>query len=431
MLIQILNILIYPFLFLSLFAQIFILSTFFSGRKKILEEEEEKFQIKPYPRLSICVPCWNEEKTVSRTIDSIIASDYPKDKLEILIIDNNSKDQTLEVAKLLKEKYKNIFDIKVFKEEKQGKHHAINTGIKFSTADFFGCLDADSTLSPNAISQNMKYFSDPETMASTSCIKIEYPQKTLIQKLQAIEYLVGVFMRKTYGFIDAIYAAPGPLSIYRKEVFVMIGEFKDGHKVEDFEMTIRMHRNHLRIANSHQAFVYTLGPSTIKGYLKQRVRWLQGGLENIIDNRDMILKREYGHFGFFVMPTVVIFVFYALYILFALFYVFYLFFLDKISLWAVHNYIFTLNYIFNFKRFDLFYVNTSMILFLVMIMLSLAVFSIYIGKKISESHKDFYRNFIIYFFLYPYLAFYFLGKSCFNILLRKENTWEVQDNKLS
>jgi len=106
-------------------------------------------------------------------------------------------------------------------------------------------------------------------------------------------------------------------------------------------------------------------------------------------------------------------------------------FLDKISLWAVHNYIFTLNYIFNFKRFDLFYVNTSMILFLVMIMLSLAVFSIYIGKKISESHKDFYRNFIIYFFLYPYLAFYFLGKSCFNILLRKENTWEVQDNKLS
>ena len=249
-----------------------------------------------------------------------------------MIGDNNSKDNTLEIANDLKEKYKDILEIKVFKEEKQGKHHVMNTAIKLSTAEFFGCLDADSVLAKNAINQNMKYFVNSEIMASTSCIKIESPQKTWVQKLQMIEYMIGVFMRKSYGEIDAIQVAPGPLSIYRKEVFKKIGDFRDGHKVEDFEMTIRMHRNHMKIANSHKAFVYTLGPSTLSGYFKQRVRWTQGGIENILDNKDMIFNSKYGHFGMFVMPIVIIFIFYALYALFFLFFNFYKVIYYKISL---------------------------------------------------------------------------------------------------
>ena len=237
-------------------------------------------------------------------------------------------------------------------------------------------------------------------------------------------------MRKSYGEIDAIQVAPGPLSIYRKEVFSKIGDFRDGHKVEDFEMTIRMHRNNMKIANSHKAFVYTLGPSTLSGYFKQRVRWTQGGIENILDNRDMIFNSKYGHFGMFVMPIVVLFIFYALYALFFLFYNFYKAVYYKISLWQAYDYTLNPDYFFNFKRFDIFYINTNMILFLAMIMITLYFVAIYIGREISESHKYFYRNFIIYFFLYPYLSFYFLGKSCINILIRKRNTWEVQDNKL-
>jgi len=429
MFLQILDYLIYPFLFLSLFAQIFILSAFLSGRKRM--QEEEQFESIDFPKVTIVIPCWNESKNLTSTVDSIILSDYPKDKLEILIGDNNSIDNTLQVAEILQEKYKDICEIKMFKEFKQGKHHVINSAMDLSSADFFGCLDADTTLAHDAISKNMKYFSDPEIMSSTSCVKIKSPQKTWIQKLQSIEYLIGVFMRKSYGNINAIQVVPGPLSIYRKEIFQKIGGFRDGHKVEDFEMTIRLHRHHMKIANSHKAFVSTSGPSTLMGYFKQRIRWTQGGIENVLDNKDMIFNKNYNHFGLFVMPVIVIFIFYAVYALIFFFFHTYLFLFQKLSLWAAYDYSFNLNYLFNFKRLDIFYFNTNMIFFLAMLMLTLYCFAIYIGRIISESHKNFYRNFLVYFFLFPYLVFYFSGKSCLNVLFRKKNVWELQDNKSS
>ena len=217
--------LMYPFLFLSMYFQVLLLTSFFENKKRI--KKEERHEIKNYPTVAVAVPCWNEEKTLSATLDSLLKLDYPKDKLSIIVVDDGSTDKTLAIAKVYE--FNNPKQIKVLTKANGGKHTAVNLALENSKSDLFGCLDADSFVTPSTLKIIVSYFdTDSEIMAVTPCIHIINP-KSLIQRMQAIEYLMGVFLRKAYGQLDAIQVTPGPFSIFRTEVFKTIGTYHKAH----------------------------------------------------------------------------------------------------------------------------------------------------------------------------------------------------------
>ena len=169
MLEHILQGLMYPFLFLSMYFEILLLVSFFENAKRI--KDEESLVVTRYPTVTIAVPCWNEEKTIGATIESLLALDYPKDKLHITVVDNNSDDATEYVARKYVEKYKAI--VSYMKETKQGKHHAVNLALAHSQSELFGCLDADSFVDHKALRIIVSYFEHcTEAMAVTPCIHI-------------------------------------------------------------------------------------------------------------------------------------------------------------------------------------------------------------------------------------------------------------------
>src|SRR4051812_27410988 len=83
----------YILTFLSVYVQVFFLVTFLENRKKILVREGV-LKLSKYPSVTVMVPCWNEEKTIYKTVRSLLALDYPKDKLNIFLIDDGSTDGT-------------------------------------------------------------------------------------------------------------------------------------------------------------------------------------------------------------------------------------------------------------------------------------------------------------------------------------------------
>lgn len=411
--------LMYPFLFLSMYFQVLLLTSFFENKKKI--KGEEKHVIKNYPTVTVAVPCWNEERTLAATLDSLLALDYPKDKLSIIIVDDGSKDGTLKIAKDYAEKYPS--QIVSLTKENGGKHTAVNLALENSKSDLFGCLDADSFVGVKTLKTIVSYFdADKEVMAVTPCIHIRNPQ-TLIQRMQAIEYLMGVFLRKAFGQLDAIQVTPGPFSIFRKEVYAQVGNYRKAHNTEDFEITLRMHRAHLKIMSSHKALVYTIGPATAKGFFYQRLRWVRGFLENAIDYKELFFKKEYGNFGMFTLPMAFLFVFYGLYA--AVFSVYTLIsqLLISVNKWltvGIHPQI---------PTFDLFYFNTNVMSFIVMVMLTMFLFVLYIGNTLSDDKQQFYRNFPIFFVLYPLFVPFFLGRAVFDTFMKRKNEWVLQDTK--
>lgn len=416
---QILQALMYPFLFLSLYFQVLLLISFFENRRKI--EQEEDFELSSYPTVTVAVPCWNEAKTVGATLNSLLALDYPKDRIEIIVVDNNSRDNTREVVASYIQQYPGR--IKYMMEEQQGKHHAVNRALENSSSDLFCCLDADSFVIPTTLRTLVSYFeNNPDAMAITPCIHIRNPN-TIIQRLQAIEYLLGVFLRKAFGQLDAIQVTPGPFSIFRRSVFDKIGPYRKAHNTEDFEITLRMHRAHLRIMNSHKALVYTVGPSTAKGFFYQRLRWARGFLENALDYRELFFKKEYGNFGMFTLPMAFLFVFYGLYASF------YGLLTILSNVYRIVQRWLTVGIHPQVPNFDFLYFNTTVLAFIAMVLLTLFLFALYIANILSDDKQEFYRNFPVFFILYPLFVPVFLARAVFDTFTKRKNTWVLQDTK--
>jgi cellulose synthase/poly-beta-1,6-N-acetylglucosamine synthase-like glycosyltransferase len=403
-----------------MYFQILLFVSLFENKKKI--KGEKNLSISRYPSVTIAVPCWNESSTIGGTIESLMALDYPKDKLHIIVVDNNSTDNTQEIVESFRKKYPN--NIEVLLETKQGKHHAVNKALELSKSELFGCLDADSFVASNALATIVGYFEhNSEAMAVTPCIHIRNP-KTFIQRMQAIEYLMGVFLRKAFGSLDAIQVTPGPFSIFkREEVFGSLGGYKKAHNTEDFEITLRMHKNHLKIMNSHKALVYTVGPASAKGFFYQRLRWARGFLENALDYRELFFKKKYGNFGMFTLPMAFFFMFYGLYAsFFALYNILKVIWL-RIDQWltvGVHP---------QLPSFDFFYFNTTVMAFVIMVMLTMFLAVLYIGSVLSDDKQELYKNFPFFFFLYPLFVPFFISKAIFDTFTKRRNEWVLQDTK--
>lgn len=99
-----------------------------------------------YPTVSILIPAHNEEAVIGRTVDSVARLNYPKDKLEIIVINDNSSDRT---GKILAEKCKRYPNLRVFTTDAtngaRGKSNALNRGLAISKGEYVVVYDADNT----------------------------------------------------------------------------------------------------------------------------------------------------------------------------------------------------------------------------------------------------------------------------------------------
>src|SRR3989344_1411563 len=160
------NVIFYALIFLSVYVQVFFFVTFLENRKKIFTRNK-KIKLNFYPAVTIAVPCFNEEKTVYRTVRSLLNLNYPKNKVKIFLIDDGSIDGTWNIIKRF-EKYPNI---RIFHQENGGKYTALNLALKHIETDFFGGLDADSLADPESLVRLMSYFEkNPSIMAVTPSV---------------------------------------------------------------------------------------------------------------------------------------------------------------------------------------------------------------------------------------------------------------------
>src|SRR4051812_33011885 len=109
-------ILTYTLLFVSLYFEVFLLLTFLERRKVPAERVARSTNL---PSVAIIVPCYNEQNGIAATLQSLLALEYPRDKFEIIIVDDGSTDRTFEIANTFSSPH-----LRVFSKENGGKHSA-------------------------------------------------------------------------------------------------------------------------------------------------------------------------------------------------------------------------------------------------------------------------------------------------------------------
>jgi len=246
--------------------------------------------------VSILIPVWNAEDTIRAAIDSCIALDYPNK--EIIVINDGSTDKTKEIC----EEYVNSDKITLLNKTNGGKASAMNFGIKHAKGEYVSCLDADSFFRPNALIQMIGYFEDSAVGAVTSSMKV-YNPRNWIQMIQWVEYIFAIYLRRLMHFMNCLYVIPGPGSTYRRDVLLELGGFDEHSLTEDMDIAFRIQKAGYRITNSINAEVDTIAPDTLRGLIKQRIRWYAGFCDNSVKYKSFFLNPKYGTLGLFVLPT--------------------------------------------------------------------------------------------------------------------------------
>lgn len=296
------------------------------------------------PPISILAPAYNESATCVESTNSLLKLNYPT--VEVVFINDGSQDSTLAV--MIKEfslvkthrvyiqtistkpvrgiyistrkEFKNLI---VVDKENGGKADALNVGINVSRYPLICAIDADSILEDDALLKVVKPFLDDDRVIATGGIvriangcTIERGRvkeirlsKKFIPIFQVVEYFRAYLSgRMGWGAINGLLIISGAFGLFKREIVLACGGYKDDTVGEDMELVVRMHRycRENKIPYTVQ-FVpdpvcWTEAPETLRILGRQRNRWHRGLIDTLFIHKKMLLNPRYGILGMLSVP---------------------------------------------------------------------------------------------------------------------------------
>ncbi len=283
--------------FVSAFLSIFWIMVNYVYENKKAEE------LKVFPSVTITIPVWNEEKAIIPTIKSILKLNYPADKINVIVVDDKSTDNTVAVVEnFLKQKHE--IKIKLLKhKENKGKAGAVNTALRQANSKYFWIYDADSIASNDLLKNMIARFEESgnNDVAAVVAITMIKNNGNWVEKMQRLEYVMAAFVRKLMSNVDTLHTT-NALSMFKTDVLKKMGGFDIGNLTEDFEIAMRLRSNGYRIVMCEHGKFYTDVPRTIKKMWMQRVRWFRGYIYNNLKYKYMLFNKKLGMLGLFQIP---------------------------------------------------------------------------------------------------------------------------------
>jgi len=257
--------------------------------------EDIRPDVKSYPKVSIIIPAYNEEKVIASTIEALIETKYPKK--EIIFVDDGSKDNTLRIATRYKDQ------IKILHKENGGKATALNYGIQYTTGEIIVIVDADTIIGRSSLKEIVKGFEVNDHVAAVAGnIKVRNATNW-ITKCQALEYITGIqIVRRAFDVFGSITIVPGALGAFRKSYLMEAGPYGKDTIVEDFDQTIKLLKAGLITQGSSKATAYTEAPNTIRDFIAQRKRWYRGNMQVLKRHSDGLTNPRYGYLQKLSLP---------------------------------------------------------------------------------------------------------------------------------
>jgi cellulose synthase/poly-beta-1,6-N-acetylglucosamine synthase-like glycosyltransferase len=271
-------------------------------RERILGRPAEVASYKP--KVAVLIPAYNEEKVIERTVRAALNSNYPN--LRVIVIDDGSKDRTLEVARAAFAKEERTGQVVILGKPNSGKAEALNYGIEhIQDAEIFVGIDADTIIASDAISRLVPHFINPKIGAMAGNAKVGN-RVNLWTRWQALEYITSQnFERRALDVLGAVSVVPGAIGAWRVSAVREAGGYHIDTVAEDADLTMALLRLGYRVEYEDMALAFTEAPTNANGLMRQRFRWSFGILQAVYKHRGVFARK--GALGFVALPNIVIF----------------------------------------------------------------------------------------------------------------------------
>lgn len=260
------------------------------------------------PGVTIVIPCFNEEQWIQRTILGCVNQDYPVDKLEVIVVDDCSNDDSFArieeiVAELKATEHRYAVDTRLHyirQEKNLGKREALAKGTLMAAHELVVFVDSDSFLDPFAIRNIVQPFKDAKMGGVSGRTDVANTYTNALTKMQAVRYYIAFrIMKAAESYFDAVTCLSGPLSCYRKELVVKyldawLNQQFCGEKAtfgDDRSMTNFILKEN-RTGYQDTAICNTIVPNTYRVFLRQQMRWKRSWLRESLIAATFMWKKE-------------------------------------------------------------------------------------------------------------------------------------------
>jgi len=249
------------------------------------------------PKVTVIIPCFNEEKVIEASVRRILESSYPY--LDVIVADDGSKDGTSAVVAAA---YGDNPRVKLLSMPNGGKAAALNRALKEAQGEIIVALDADTQFERETIIRLVRWFIDPKIGAVAGNAKVGN-RVNLVTRWQAVEYTTAQNIeRKALTRFEAIMVVPGAVGAWRRAALESVGGYPEDTLAEDQDLTIAIQRKKWKVAYDEDAVAWTEAPESFRALAKQRFRWSFGTLQCLWKHRKIVRKGKPGGLAFIGVP---------------------------------------------------------------------------------------------------------------------------------
>ncbi|MCW2924059.1 MAG: glycosyl transferase family 2 [Thermoleophilia bacterium] len=232
------------------------------------------------PTVAVVIPCMNEAEGIGRTIDSIFALDYPRDRLSVVVVDDGSTDDTWEQVLEASRRHPNVCAMQFSRN--RGKRAAMAAGMRASESEIICFVDSDSRLDADAMLEVVKPFADPRVGIVTGHADVANRDAGLLARLQQVRYYVAFRVVKgAESVFGAVTCASGCFSAYRRDrILEVLPRWERqtflGQEAtfgDDRALTNMVLAGGYRTVYQSTARCVTVVPDRLHGFLVQQTRW--------------------------------------------------------------------------------------------------------------------------------------------------------------
>jgi len=265
------------------------------------------------PKVSFIIPCKNEEQDIGNTIFQCYQVDYPREKIEVIVVNDGSTDRTLVVLNEMKKFYPSLKVVNW--PENQGKRWAMAAGFRISKAEIVIQLDSDSHVDPSTFHELIVPFRNPKIAAVCAQGEPKNSNTNLVTKMQAAYYFMSFrILKAAESTFDTVFCCSGCCSAYRKSavmpiLYSWLGERFMGLPVtwgDDRSLTSWLLKGGKKTVFSNKIRSYTIVPDNWKKLIMQQLRWKKSWIINFLFTSRFIFKKQPFVAFFYYFPLVLI-----------------------------------------------------------------------------------------------------------------------------
>lgn len=262
-----------------------------------VENEPNPEVVGEHPFVSIMVPAHNEGVVIVKTVEALLALDYPDDCYEIIVINDNSSDNSADLLKAIQDDHpaRNLIIINTDNiTGGKGKSNALNIGYQQSKGEYLAIYDADNTPEHKALSYLVAELQGDDSLGAViGKFRTRNKEVNLLTRFINIETLSFQWMAQAGRWqLMKLCTIPGTNFILRRTIINAIGGWDVKAVAEDTEISFRIYLMGYKIKFQPKAVTWEQEPQTLGVWFRQRTRWVKGNVYVLIKNIGFLVDPE-------------------------------------------------------------------------------------------------------------------------------------------